>query len=156
MCFLIDKTPFNNLTLLPPDIIILTREVLLSMAKTSRSLRKLDGILQKLPNPLMLVNTISLEEAKSSSEIENIFTTDDELYKAISTTDTAISPAGGEVVYTQPYIKSIHIVGDRIKSRNTARKYLDQLCDINVLELKHIDNENVYINNDLVRILGNG
>ena len=33
----------------------------------------------------MLINTISLQEAKSSSEIENIFTTDDELYKAIST-----------------------------------------------------------------------
>ena len=41
----------------------------------------------------MLVNTISLQEAKSSSEIENIFTTDDELYKALSTTDTQISPA---------------------------------------------------------------
>jgi Fic family protein len=34
----------------------------------------------------MLVNTISLREAKSSSQIENIFTTDDELYKAISET----------------------------------------------------------------------
>jgi len=32
----------------------------------------------------MLVNTITLKEAKSSSEIENIFTTDDELYRAIS------------------------------------------------------------------------
>ena len=58
-----------------------------------------------------------------------------------------------EAIFTQPYIKAIHIVGDKIKSRNTARKYLDQLCEIHVLELKHIGNENVYINNDLVRIL---
>lgn len=360
--------PFNQLPFLPPDENkILTREVLLLLAKAHRSLGKLDGISRKLPNPLMLVNTISLQEAKSSSEIENIFTTDDELYKAISTSDTAISPAAkevlryreslwkginsikqnksidldtiikiyqnikqtqsgirsehsnvriikggksvtsGEVVYTppkgdkilnellnnclvfinnderynldpllkmsishyqyeaihpfsdgngrtgrilntmilmsknmlthpilylskyiinnkdsyyhylngvssrgdwtrwllymlsavnetadytvmkieeimqqfeetrrhvekhfpkldytiieaiftQPYIKAIHIVSDRIKSRNTARKYLDQLCDIQVLEPRRIGNEKVYINNDLVRILEN-
>ena len=58
-----------------------------------------------------------------------------------------------EAIFTQPYIKAIHLVNDKIKSRNTAKKYLDQLCDIQVLELKHIGNENVYINNDLVRIL---
>lgn len=58
-----------------------------------------------------------------------------------------------EAIFTQPYIKAIHLVNDKIKSRNTARKYLDQLCNIQVLELKHIGNENVYINNDLVRIL---
>ena len=359
-------SPFNQLPLLPPeDGKIYDKEVLLLLAKAHRSLGKLDGISRKLPNPLMLVNTISLQEAKSSSEIENIFTTDDELYKAISTTDTRISPTAkevlryraslwtgvehitkhdhidlqtiiriyqnikqtqtgirsehsnvrilkggksitsGEVVYTppkgddilnkllnnlliflnnekkynldpllkmaignyqfeaihpfpdgngrtgrilntlilmnkgllshpilylskyiinnkdryyhylngvssrgdwkrwllymltavdetanytvmkieeitqqfeatrahiekhipnldfavieaiftQPYIKAIHLVSDKIKSRNTAKKYLDQLSNIQVLELKHIGNEIVYINNDLVRIL---
>jgi len=58
-----------------------------------------------------------------------------------------------EAIFTQPYIKAIHIVNDKIKSRNTAKRYLDQLCNIQVLELKHIGNEIVYINNDLVRIL---
>ncbi len=38
----------------------------------------------RLPNPYILVNTISLQEAKTSTEIENIFTTEDELYKAVS------------------------------------------------------------------------
>ncbi len=38
----------------------------------------------RLPNPYMLVNTIALQEAKTSTEIENIFTTEDELYKAVS------------------------------------------------------------------------
>ncbi len=358
--------PFNQLPVLPPDDpLIYSKEVLLKLAEANRSLGKLDGISSKLPNPKMLINTISLQEARSSSEIENIFTTDDELYKALSTTDTKISATAkevlryreslwagvrsieqeerinlstiidiyqtiketqneirpeqsniriikegrsrtsGEVVYTppkgdelltgllhnlleyindddlhradpllkmvishyqfeaihpftdgngrtgrilntlvlinkgllaypilylssyiidnkesyyhflngvssrgdwerwlvymleavratanytvfkieeimlqftetrkhiekhlpkmeysvieaiftQPYIKAIHIVGDKIKSRNTARKYLDQLQEIKVLELRHIGNENVYINNDLVRIL---
>ncbi len=60
-----------------------------------------------------------------------------------------------EAIFTQPYIKAIHLVEDKIKSRNTARKYLNQLCGIQVLEPKHIGNENIYINNDLVRILQN-
>jgi hypothetical protein len=59
-----------------------------------------------------------------------------------------------EAIFTQPYIKAIHIVSDKIKSRNTAKKYLEQLCQLKILELKHIGNENVYINTDLVRILG--
>ena len=59
-----------------------------------------------------------------------------------------------EAIFTQPYIKAIHLVGDKIKSRNTASKYPNQLCHLQVLELKHIGNENVYINSDLVRILG--
>jgi len=58
-----------------------------------------------------------------------------------------------EAILTQPYTKAIHLVSDKIKSRNTAKKYLDQLCNIQVLEMKHIGNEIVYINTDLVRIL---
>ena len=70
----------------------------MKLAEANRSLGKLDGISSKLPNPKMLINAISLQEAKSSSEIENIFTTDDELYKALSTTDTKTSPSAKEVL----------------------------------------------------------
>jgi Fic family protein len=37
---------------------------------------------QKIPNQNILINSLSLQEAKDSSEIENIITTHDELYKA--------------------------------------------------------------------------
>ena len=77
--------PFNQLPLMPPpEDGFLTIGVLTELAKAHRALGKLDGISLRLPNPNILINTISLQEAKSSSEIENIFTTDDELYKAIS------------------------------------------------------------------------
>jgi len=46
----------------------------------------------------MLVNTISLREAKASSEIENIFTTDDELYKALSGSDSSLKGSAKEVL----------------------------------------------------------
>ena len=72
--------PYNELPVLPPKLKDgLSTEVLLLLAEATHSIGKLEGISKKLPNPLMLVNTIALREAKASSEIENIFTTDDEL-----------------------------------------------------------------------------
>ncbi|MCJ7819884.1 MAG: Fic family protein, partial [Bacteroidales bacterium] len=50
----------------------------------SRALASVNNAIIRLPNPLMLINTIAIQEARSSSEIENIFTTEDELFKAIS------------------------------------------------------------------------
>ena len=77
--------PYNLLPLLPPSVdVIIEKEVLLRWGIASRALAELNKNIVRLPNPNMLVNTISLQEAKASSEIENIFTTEDELYKAIS------------------------------------------------------------------------
>jgi Fic family protein len=93
--------PFNALPLLPPDAAVLRDpEVLLKWGRASRVLGQLNGNVQRLPNPTMLVNTISLQEAKSSSAIENIFTTDDELYKATADTvrEESASPAIKEVL----------------------------------------------------------
>lgn len=54
----------------------------------------------KASQPTMLVNTIALQEAKTSTAIENIFTTEDELYKAISDTarEERANPATKEVL----------------------------------------------------------
>ena len=52
------------------------------MSKAFQSLGKLKGIEKTIPNQEMLVNTVVLPEAKDTSEIENIITTQDELYKA--------------------------------------------------------------------------
>lgn len=77
--------PFNSLPLLPPDKEIEGDiRILNKLVTATRSLANFNGNLLRLPNPLMLVNTIALREAKTSTEIENIFTTEDELYKAIS------------------------------------------------------------------------
>jgi Fic family protein len=77
--------PFNNLPLLPPDKELENNiDVLKKLVSASRALSSVNIEIAKLPNPFMLINTISIQEAKSSSEIENIFTTEDELFKAIS------------------------------------------------------------------------
>jgi Fic family protein len=77
--------PYNHLPLLPPDKKLGDDpEILKKLILASRSLAAVNSEITRLPNPLMLINTISIQEARSSSEIENIFTTDDELFKAIS------------------------------------------------------------------------
>jgi Fic family protein len=79
--------PYNALPLLPPMIEIERDiDILRKLVSASRALATVNSSVLRLPNPFMLVNTIALQEAKTSTEIENIFTTDDELYKAISDT----------------------------------------------------------------------
>lgn len=93
------NSPYNQLPLLPPlDEKVLDIEILTKLAKTRGALGKLDGIVRTLPNPYMLVNTITLSEAKDSSEIENIFTTHDELYQAIAVDTTEMSSSAREVL----------------------------------------------------------
>ncbi|MFC2118942.1 Fic family protein [Bacteroidota bacterium] len=77
--------PWNDLPLLPIDESLFTTiDILKLLGETKAALGKLQGRSITIPNQAMLINTISLQEAKDSSAIENIFTTDDELYKAYS------------------------------------------------------------------------
>lgn len=79
------NVPFNNLPLLPPPTEkIKDMDILDKLVEAKHALGLLEGSVQRLPNPQMLINTLSLREAKDSSEIENIFTSHDELYKAMS------------------------------------------------------------------------
>jgi len=77
------KIPYNNLPLLPPKADIETKEILRKTILAGRALAQLNGTLLNLPNPTLFLDTIYLQEAKASSEIENIITTNDELYKSL-------------------------------------------------------------------------
>jgi len=55
--------------------------VLRKLSSAHRYLAELKGMAASIPNESILINTLTLQEAKDSSEIENIITTHDELYK---------------------------------------------------------------------------
>ena len=77
--------PYNQLPSLPPATeLYRDEEVLDKLMLASRRLAELKGLASTLPNQSIFVNTIALREAKASSAIENIFTTDDELYRSLS------------------------------------------------------------------------
>jgi len=58
-----------------------------------------------------------------------------------------------EMIFTQPFTKVIHLQNERVYAENTARAYLNRLCDINVLEKRTIDGHHYYLNLELYRIL---
>lgn len=67
---------------LPPLVDCESVAILKTLTKASRALGELKGVVKKIPNSQILIDTLSLQEAKDSNEVENIVTTDDELYKA--------------------------------------------------------------------------
>lgn len=71
------------LKLLPPDADVETRKVLKQLARSHRALAELKGFADTIPNKNILINAITINEAKDSSEIENIITTHDELFKVM-------------------------------------------------------------------------
>ena len=68
--------------LLPPEIELESRTVLKKLPDAHRALAELKGIWGTIPNQAILLNTLGLQEAKDSSAVENIITTQDELFKA--------------------------------------------------------------------------
>ena len=90
--------PYNDLPLLPPSAEVETKAVLKRVAAAGRSLAELKGLGASIPNQSILVNSLVLREAKASSEIENIVTTHDALFKAFTTSSSSVDPATKEVL----------------------------------------------------------
>jgi len=74
--------PYNDLPMLPPAAELETKAVLKQAIAANRALANLRGLAAQIPNQDVLISSIVLQEARLSSEIENIVTTDDALYRA--------------------------------------------------------------------------
>lgn len=72
--------------------------ILKKLAITSRHLAELKGAAGTIPRQSILINTLSIQEAKDSSEIENIVTTHDELFQDDLAAGSSLSPAAKEVL----------------------------------------------------------
>lgn len=92
------KEPYNDLPLLPPEIDIITPAIFKKTIEANKSLAELKGIGDIIPNQAIILNSLILREAKDSSEIENIVTTQDDLYKAFSIEKAALNHATKEVL----------------------------------------------------------
>ena len=87
----------TTLLMLPYLGDIETKAVLKKTAKAHQALAELKGVVGSIPNQAILLNTLSLQEAKDSSAIENIITTYDDLYQSDSLARQFISLAAKEV-----------------------------------------------------------
>jgi len=103
---------------LPPNVNLETPEVLKKALEAQRYLSELKGISQTIPNQGILLNTLPLQEAKDSSEIENIVTTNDALYKADVEKEKRIDQTTKEV---QRYVIALNEGFDRIRKGGLIR-----------------------------------
>lgn len=90
---------------LPPPVALETVPVLKALAAANRALAELKGRAAVIPNQGILIDTLALQEAKASSEVENIVTTQDELFQADLFPDGAPSAAAKEVGLYRDAIK---------------------------------------------------
>lgn len=77
-----------------------TKEVLKQVNRANRKLAELKGVAQTIPNERILISSLTLQEAKDSSAVENIVTTQDDLYRAgLDTSYQFINAATKEVLF---------------------------------------------------------
>ncbi len=101
--------------LLPPIVPIEeieNRKILKKLSQTRAALAELKGVASSIPNEQILIDTLSLQEAKDSSEIENIITTHDEIYQVSEFTEYG-SAAAKEV---RRYAEALKLGFNEVKS----------------------------------------
>lgn len=108
------EIPYNELPLLPPQKEIENNAILKKTITASRALSELKGAITNLPNPILFIDTINLQEARASSAIENIVTTQDELFKASIADKKNNNPATKEVIH---YKDALWFGVEQIKKR---------------------------------------
>ncbi len=102
-----------------------TPATLKKLATASRRLAELKGAASSIPRQSILINTLSIQEAKDSSEIENIVTTHDELFQDDLSPSSTLSPAAKEVLrYRQALWRGFDLV------RTTGMLTVNHLLEI--------------------------
>ena len=92
------NVPWNNIPELPPAADLESRDILKACISAMTALSNANALVKMLPNEAVLVNTLPLQEARRSSEIENIVTTNDELYRAMTSDRNQIDSNTKEVL----------------------------------------------------------
>lgn len=114
--------PYNDLPPLPPTADIETRALLKACIEARAALAALKQATGHLPNPTVLINTIPVLEAQASSEIENIVTTTDDLFRYAENLDGATSHATKEALrYRSALYEGFESLRRRPLCTNTAQ-----------------------------------
>ena len=119
--------PYNGLPTLPPSRDVESKVVLKAAIEARASLAALDQAARRMTNPTVLINSLPLLEAQASSEIENIVTTADDLFKFAQDESGATNPATKETLsYRKALFAGIALIRARPLSANTAA----EVCSI--------------------------
>jgi Fic family protein len=97
--------------MLPPKVDVESKIVLKKAAEAHRYLAELKGVALSIPNQHILIDTLSLQEARESSAIENIISTFDDVYQSNYFSESFASAAAKEVhAYSRALKKGVELV----------------------------------------------
>jgi Fic family protein len=99
-----------------------TKEILKKSISANRALAILNETAKSVPNRFILINALTLQEAKDSSEIENIITTHDELYKADLDLKNATKEAKEVKDYQSALLQGVELIKNGVLSINDIVK----------------------------------
>lgn len=102
------------LELLPISQNLETKKILKKCISANISLAILNEVAKNIPNRFMLINALTIKEAKDSSEIENIITTHDELYQANVNIKYATKEAKEVKNYQNALLKGVDLIENGI------------------------------------------
>ena len=91
--------PWNDIPELPPAVDLESRAILKACISAMTELSRANALVKTLPNEEVLINTLPLQEARRSSEIENIVTTNDDLYRAMASDRNQVDSNTKEVLH---------------------------------------------------------
>jgi Fic family protein len=117
--------PYNDLPDLPPSVDIETKTILKACVKARAALAALRQATALIPNPAVLINTIPLLEAQASSEIENIVTTTDALFRHAQLESLAPDPATKEALRYRTALKAGF---DSLRKRPLTTRTAEEVC----------------------------
>jgi len=112
--------PFNELPQLPPAVELESHAVLKRCITARAAIAELKQATAFLPNPTILLNTLPLLEAQASSEIEQIVTTADRLFRFIGSDGTADAATKETLRYRQSLFDGLASLERRPLSTGTA------------------------------------
>jgi Fic family protein len=119
--------PYNDLPRLPPFVELETKPVLKQCVTARAALAELKQAAELIPNPAMLINTLPLLEARASSEIENIVTTADKLFRHLQG-DASADPATKEVLrHRRALVEGVQALKTRPLTTRTAESICTQI-----------------------------
>ena len=125
--------PFNDLPPLPPQADIETKPVLRAAIRAARKLAELKQAGELVPDQSVLINTIPLLEAQVSSEIENIVTTADKLFRLASNEKIETDPATKEALrYRTALHRGFKAIAKRPVCTNTAANVCRTIRNVEV------------------------
>jgi len=115
-------------TLLPPKTEIETKAVLRKAANAHKALAELKGVITSIPNQNILIETLTLREARESSAVENIISTFAEVYQSSLFTQQFVSPEA----------KEVHLYAKALKAGFQLVKKNGLLTSNNILQIQEI------------------